>query len=452
MPLPLSARTLFTGLFVCGFLTSTLWGKAPKGSEEWRQFRGPDGQGHAAAKNLPSTWSETQNVIWKAAVPGRGWSSPVFADGVIWLTTAVETLNPKPEKPAAEKKPAKANEPKYIDGTVTLRAVSLDAETGKLLSDTELFTVKNPPEIHSLNSYASPTPTLDGDLLLCHFGELGTAGFDTKARKVLWKLELPAILSVGAGSTPVVYGDLMIVPCDGIDKQYVVALNKVTGAEVWKTNRPKLTGENGDFHKAFATPLLVKAGGRDQLISPTAQWIVSYDPLTGKELWRVHHGEGFSNAPAPVVIGDLVCVCTGFMKPELIAIRMDGAGDITGSHVAWKISKQVPTMPSPVIVGQEIYFINDQGVATCAKATDGTVLWTKRISGNYSSSPMFADGKIYFNSQEGKTTVILPGTEYQEVAINTLEGQLMASPAVIGESLLLRTKTHLYRIGATPAK
>ncbi len=428
-------RLLLTGLLCCGLLTSAVMG------EEWRQFRGPNGQGNLEAKNLPTTWSETENVIWKTPVPGRAWSSPVFADGVIWLTNAVEI--PVDDKNAEGKDKKKS----HVPGAVTFRVVSIDAATGKLLSDTELWTSPKPPEIHSLNSYASPTPVLDGNLLLCHFGELGTAAFDIQTKKVLWKVVLPAALAVGAGSTPVLYGELMLVVSDGMDQQYVVGLNKFTGEQIWKTNRPKMTGTNGDSHKAFASPLLVKAGGRDQLVAPTAQWIASYDPATGKELWRVRHGDGFSNAPAPVVIGDLVCVCTGFFKPEIFAIRLDGEGDITESHVAWKISKQVPTMPSPVIAGDAIYFINDTGVASCAKGSDGTVLWTKRISGNYASSPMYADGKIYFSSQEGKTTVLRHGDKYDEIAVNSLDGQLMASPAIIGESLLLRTNSNLYRIG-----
>lgn len=437
-------RLLLTGLMCCSLLTSAVMG------EEWRQFRGPNSLGNPAAKNLPTTWSETENVLWKTPVPGRAWSSPVFADGVIWLTNAVEAPveTKTDDKPQDGKEKKKSNAP----AAVTLRAVSIDAASGKVLSDTELWTAPNPPEIHSLNSYASPTPILDGDLLLCHFGEIGTAAFNIKTKKVLWKIILPAALAVGAGSTPVLYDDLMLVVSDGMDQQYVVGLNKFTGAEVWKTKRPKMSGTNTDSHKSFASPLLVKTAGRDQLVSPTAQWITSYDPATGKELWRVRHGDGFSNAPAPVVVGDLVCVCTGFFKPEILAIRLDGTGDVTDSHIAWRISKQVPTMPSPVIAGDAIYFINDQGVATCAKTSDGSVVWTKRISGNYASSPMYADGKVYFNSQEGKTTVLRHGPEYEEIAVNSLDGQLMASPAIIGESLLLRTKSHLYRIGTKPAK
>jgi len=416
---------------------------------EWKQFRGPDGQGHANAKNLPATWSETEHVQWKTAIPGRGWSSPVFSGNTIWLTTAVEQplVGEELEKARAAKLASNplAKQMSLV-GSVSLRAVSVDARTGKLLTDVELLTSQDPPAIHSLNSYASPTPILDGNLLLCHFGELGTACLDTYTGKTLWKATLPSAHGVGAGSSPVIYGNLMIVPCDGTDQQYVVALNKLTGERVWKTKRPELTGVVGDFHKAYSSPLIVSANRRDQVVIPGAQWVAAYEPETGREIWRVRHGEGFSNVPAPVMAGDLVCICTGFMQPQLIAIRTDGEGDVTKSHIAWKIPKQVPTMPSPIVVGNEIYYVTDQGVLSCANASNGEVIWSKRISGNYSASPMLADGKLYFSSRDGKTTVIRPGREYDEIAVNTLDGQHMASPAIFDESLLLRTNTHLYRI------
>jgi outer membrane protein assembly factor BamB len=417
---------------------------------EWKQFRGPDGQGHADGKNLPTTWSETDNVQWKTAIPGRAWSSPVFSGNTIWMTTAVEV-------PLTDEELEKARSTKLafnpmakqmsLVGSVSLRAVSVDATTGKVLSDAELLSVKEPPAIHSLNSYASPTPVLDGNLLLCHFGELGTACLDTYSGKVLWKTTLPSAHAVGAGSSPAIYGELLIVACDGTDQQYVVALNKLTGEQAWKTKRPKMTGFLGDYHKAYVSPLIVSANGRDQVVIPGAQWVAAYEPTNGKEIWRVRHGDGFSNAPSPVMAGDLVCICTGFMQAQLWAIRTDGAGDVTKTHVAWKIPKQVPTMPSPIVVGDEIYFVTDQGVLSCASTRDGSVLWSKRIAGNYSASPLSADDCIYFSSREGKTTVIRPGKEYDEIAVNTLDGQHMASPAVIDESLLLRTNTHLYRIG-----
>lgn len=437
-------RQLIAGLIGLACLVS------PLSAAEWGQFRGPDGQGRIDAKNLPVKWSETENVIWKTPIPGRAWSSPVYAGDTIWMTTAVErTLTPEELESAQKKKlflNPMAKEMSLVD-SVELHAVSVDASTGKLLSDTKLFEVKEPPAIHSLNSFASPTPVLDGPFLYCHFGELGTFGLNTESKAIAWKTILKSDHSVGAGSSPIVYGDFLIVPCDGTDQQYVVALNKLTGKEAWKTKRPKMSGFMGDYHKAFSSPLKVKVGNQDQLVIPAAQWFVSYEPQTGKELWRVRHGDGFSNASCPVASENLVVISTGFMKPELLGIRLDGTGDVTKSHVEWRISKQVPTMSSPVIVGNEVYFVNDSGIASCAKASDGTVQWTKRIAGNYSASPLFADGKIYFCSQDGKTTVIAPGSEYHELSVNTLDGQLMASPVVLQESLLLRTQSHLYRIG-----
>lgn len=416
---------------------------------EWKQFRGPDGQGHADAKTLPLKWSESENVQWKTPIPGRGWSSPVFEGNTIWMTTAVEeTLTGEALEKARQVRLVGNPMAKQMSlvGSVSLRAVSVDARTGKVLSDIELMNIKDPPAIHTLNSYASPTPVLDGNLLLTHFGELGTACLDTYTGKVLWKSVLPSAHAVGAGSSPVVSGNLFIVPCDGTDQQYVVGLNKQTGEQVWKTPRPKMTGLLGDFHKAYSTPLLVTSGGRTQVVVPGAQWVTAYNPDDGTELWRVRHGDGFSNVPRPVVANDLVCICTGFMQPQMLAIRMDGTGDVTKSHIAWKIPKSIPTMPSPVVVDDAVYYVTDQGVATCASTKDGEVVWTKRLGGNYSASPLSAAGRIYFSNREGDTTVIRPGKEFEELANNKLDGQHMASPAVLDDSLLLRTNTHLYRI------
>ena len=438
-------RTIACCLFVLAVSSSVSF------AADWKQFRGPDGQGHADAKNLPLKWSETENVLWKTAIPGRGWSSPVFDGDIIWMTTAVEEVLAGDALEKARKEKLGGNpmaKQMSLVGSVSLRAVSVNARTGKLLGDMELLNVKNPPAIHTLNSYASPTPVLDGNLLLAHFGELGTACLDTYTGKILWTAVLPSAHAVGAGSSPVVFGDLFIASCDGTDQQYMVGLNKLTGEQVWKTPRPKMAGLIGDFHKAYSTPLLVNVGGRPQVIAPGAQWVAAYDPVDGRELWRVRYGDGFSNVPRPVVANDLVCVCTGFMQPQMVAIRMDGEGDVTKSHVAWKIPKSIPTMPSPVVVGDEIYYVTDQGVATCANALNGEIIWTKRLGGNYSASPLAAAGRIYFSNREGDTTVIRAGKEIEELAVNKLDGQHMASPAVIDESLLLRTNTHLYRIGS----
>jgi len=414
---------------------------------DWTQFRGPDGSGHVRARPLPLTWSETDNVQWKTALPGRGWSSPVVAGKTIWMTTSETTELTGDALEAARAEQLKGNplakQMSLVD-TVRLSALCVDADSGKLLREIPLFTVSRPPAIHSLNSYASPTPVTDGKRVVCHFGELGTACVEVSSGNVLWKALLPASHAVGAGSSPVLWRDIVIIPCDGTDQQYVVGLSATTGEIVWKTNRPKMTGSQGDFHKAYSSPLLISD---EQVVIPGAQWVVAYHPGTGREVWRVRHGEGFSNVPAPVLSGNQVFICTGYMQPHLVAIRLGGIGDVTDSHVAWRISKSVPTMPSPVIVDDSIYFVTDQGVATCA-TTDGTVIWTRRLGGNYSASPLAADGRIYFSNREGKTTVLRHAREFEELAVNELNGQLMASPAVLGDTLLLRTDSHLYRIGS----
>jgi outer membrane protein assembly factor BamB len=419
-------------------------------ANEWRQFRGPGGQGLVTdAKNLPETWSETENILWKAELPGRGWSSPVFAGSTIWLTTAVEhPLEGEALEKARSKKLFLNPLAKEMDvlGSVVLHAIGINPQTGAVEKDIELFTLTEIEPVHSLNSSASPTPILDGEFLYCHFGEMGTACVNTADGTIVWKTQLPSKHSVGPGSSPVIYNDLLIVPCDGTDQQYVVALNKLTGEQVWKTKRPKMTGILGELHKAFSTPLLVKTDERDQVIVPGAQWVVAYDPRDGYEIWRVRYGDGFSNVPRPVAGHGMVYVCTGYTSPQLWAIALDGHDDVTKTHVKFKIAKQVPTMPSPILVDDQLYFVSDGGVATSADALKGETIWTKRLAGNYSSSPLFADGKLYFSSREGKTTVIRPGRTYEEVAVNSLDGQLMASPAVYEDSLLLRSQSHLYRI------
>ena len=421
---------------------------------EWSQFRGPNGDGHASSKHLPVKWNESENITWKQSIPGRGWSSPVVSDGTIWLTTAVETpMSPEQiEAFRAELKKSGnpiANQMAAV-GSVSLRAVAIDFKTGKILKNIELFHVSRPDGIHSLNSYASPSPILGEGRLFCHFGRYGTACVETKTGKILWQVNLPNNHSVGPGSSPVLFEDLLIVPCDGTEAQYVTALRIGDGTPAWRVNRPKMKGDLGDLHKAFSTPLVITVAGQPQVVIPGAQWDVAYEPRTGKEIWRVNHGEGFSTVPRPVFANGLVYLCTGYMRPELWAIRPDGQGDVTDTHVAWKYKKQVPAMPSPVVVGKEIYFVSDQGVATCVDALTGTEIWQKRVDGNYSASPMHCDGKIYLGNREGQMIILKAGRTFERLEVNSLDGQILATPAVVSDALLLRTNTHLYRVESSP--
>lgn len=444
----LKSRAFGVSAAVTLFLATLVPARA---ADEWPQFRGPDGQGHAPAGRVPLKWSETENLLWKAPLPGRGWSSPVISGGVCWLTTAV-VHHPPSEKAepsdtqAAEKDSAK--EAEVID-SVSLQAIAVELETGKLLHDIELFQHKNPEAIHTLNSYASPTPVLHAGRLYCHFGNMGTACVDTVTGEIAWTTRLPSHHSVGPGSSPALYENLLIVPSDGTDAQFVEALDIASGERVWKTPRPPVKGEEREAHKSFSTPLVIRVGETDQVVIPGPQWIVSYNPLTGEPLWQVHHGDGFSIGVRPIAAPGLVIFSTGYMTPELVAIRTDGTGDVTDTHVAWRIGKQVPTMSSPILVGDAVFMVTEQGVVTCADVQTGKVRFQKRIPGSYSSSPLVADGKLLFSSREGDVTVVPAGPDWKELAKNHVDGQLMASPAVWRDSLILRTGSALYRIGET---
>jgi len=252
---------------------------------------------------------------------------------------------------------------------------------------------------------------------------------------------------VGPGSSAVLWQNLLVLVRDGRDAQFVTALDKETGRTVWKTDRPPIAASSGNLKKSFVTPLLVRAGGRSQLISPGAHWVVSYEPGTGKEFWRVRHGEGFSIGSCPVFGHGLVCFSTGCMKPQLWAVRVDGEGDVTGTHVAWKTPRQVPVMSSPVLAGDELYWVSDDGLASCADARSGQVHWQERLGGSHLASPLCAEGRLYFFNRDGKTTVLKAGKTFEVLAENPLEGPLVATPAVVDRAIFLRTDTSLYRIG-----
>ncbi len=418
---------------------------------DWPQFRGPRGDGTSDAQNLPTNWGGFGTIAWQAEIPGRGWSSPIVLADRIWVTHAEPTALPDKER---EQKLAAGVYRDFAEqfqahASVTLYAAEFDAQTGQLLRNLELLTVGNPPPIHATNTYATPTPVADGQRLYCHFGPLGTVAVDLATGKVVWNQRFVFDDITGPGSSPILWRDKLILPCDGVDQQFVVALEAASGQVAWKTPRPKIAAAEGKHRRAFSTPLWFAHAGREQVVVPAAQWVCSYDPETGRELWRVNCGQGqHATIPRPVFRDGLVYVCTGYMQPQLWAIRVDGAGDVTDSHVAWKYDKQVPEISSPVIVEGEIYFVSALGVATCLDIKAGAVHWQHRLGGNFGASPLAADGKLYFSSQEGVTTVLRPGREYQELAKNQLFGQTLASPAICGESLLIRADRTLYCIRA----
>lgn len=392
-------------------------------AEDWPQFRGPGGQGHSAEHGLPLEWSESRNVVWKTAVPGLGWSSPVVAGGRVWLTTATE------------------------DGrSMSLRAVAFDTETGREVVNVEVFRVRPDPYLNPKNSYASPTPIVESDgeggRVYVHFGWNGTAALTTEG-EIVWKTRLPYESQHGSGGSPALYGDLLIISCDGGDTAYVVALDKLTGRTRWRTYRRR------PFDQAYSTPLAIRVGDRDEIVSIGAYRTAAYDPESGKEIWRVSYPQedGFSNVPRPVYGHGLIFITTGFQVPMLLAVRPDGEGDLTKDGIAWTLQRGVPYTPSPLLVGDELYLVSDIGIATALDAETGGIRWQQRLGGNFSASPVYADGRIYFQNENGVTTVIAPGKEFRKLATNTIEGYTFASMAVSNGAIYLRSDTNLYRIG-----
>jgi outer membrane protein assembly factor BamB len=396
-------------------------------AEDWPQFRGPTGQGISNATKLPAEWGPEKNIVWKSRVPGQGWSSPVVVAGKIALTSA-ELVGEEDEQ------------------HLSLRALLIDARTGEIAWNVEVFSdsADNARGVHFKNNHASPTPVLR-DKLYVHFGPLGTACLNLSG-EILWKQQELKYNSVhGPGGSPVLAGELLLLGCDGLTDPFVVALKTASGKVAWKYSRPPTF-----FKKiAFSTPLVITAANRRQAIIPGADWVSALDPETGKQLWRVRY-DGYSVVPCPVFGQRLVFVSSGYDSPEILAIRPDGTGDVTKTHIAWRTKKGAPTTPSPLIVGEELYLVTDDGVASCYAAETGEPHWQKRLSGAFSASPVYADGKLYFQSEAGRTFVLKPGRVYDLLAENDLGEPTQASYAIADGAIFLRTDQHLYRIEERP--
>jgi outer membrane protein assembly factor BamB len=403
-------------------------------AEQWPDFRGPGGLGISRGKGIPLEWSETKNVRWKIPVHGQAWSSPVAWGGQVWLTTATP------------------------DGR-EMSALCVDRATGKVLLDRVLFTnptVEERGPGHESNSYASPSPVIEAGRVYFHFGKYGTACLDTATFKTLWqRRDLLCTHSAGPGSSPVLFRNLLLLTYDGIDHQFLAALDTKTGKTVWK--RPRSVdwavldppGKTPDLQqrKAFSTPLVTTWAGKPVLVSSGAKATCGYDPSTGEELWKVTY-KGFSNASRPVAGGGLAYVNSGYPRADLLAVRLGGTGDVTTTHVAWQTSKNVPLNPSPLLLDGLLYLVTGGGIATCLDAVTGAEVWKDRLDGPISASPVLIEGRIFVFTESGKAFVLEPGRQFKKVAESQLEDGLMGSPAVIGRSLILRTKSHLYCIEA----
>jgi outer membrane protein assembly factor BamB len=422
-------------IFVLFALAMICW--AMPGRADWPDFRGPWRDGRAVPEGqtniigLPLHWSDSENVKWKTPIQFRGWSSPVIFGSQIWLTTAT------------------------LDGH-DFFAICVDKDSGKILFEQKIFHCDSPEPLgNNLNCYASPSPVIEAGRVYVSFGSYGTACLDTAAFNILWtRTDLPCRHYRGPGSSPILTGNLLVLTMDGVDVQYVVALDKRTGKTLWKTDRSvdykDLDKEGkpmagGDFRKAFSTPIIIGTGAGHQMLSTSSKAIYSYDPETGRELWKVLHG-GYTPASRPLYENGVAYITTGNGKPEMMAIRVDGQGDVTDTKVLWRFNHGPPVQPSAVINDGLLFMINDNGIASCVETATGAEVWRERVGGEFSSSALYADGRVYCFSRAGVATVLKAGRAFEILAVNNLGAGFMASPAVDGRALYLRDKTALYRI------
>jgi outer membrane protein assembly factor BamB len=414
--------------------------------ENWPEFRGPNGDGKSDAKGVPLTWSETEHVKWKAPVHDKGWSSPVIWGNQVWLTTATE------------------------EGK-EMFALCFDKTTGKVIHNLKLFTLEAPIDIRKYNSYASPTPVIEEGRIYITFGSAGTACVDTKTGKKIWeRTDIKCNHFRGAGSSPILFGNLLILNYDGSDFQFVMAFDKQTGKTAWWTRRSvdykdvlpdgKIHAD-GDYRKAFGTAKIAMLEGQPVLLSSGAKAHYAYDPLTGKELWRLEEAGQHSAATRPLAVDGTLYFTTGFAKGQLVAIKppqksawgncVADLNDATTPdpkrpQVLWSVKKAVANKPSLIFHDGLIFMLTDGGVASCMDAKTGDIIWTERVGGDYSASPVFADGRIYVINVEGKAVVFEAGRQYKVLAENKLPEGSMGSPAISGKALYIRTKSALYRI------
>jgi outer membrane protein assembly factor BamB len=412
-------RWIFCCFVAVGLAASAPGQSKALGQSNWPEFRGPTGDGQAPNADLPVAIDESV-VQWETPIHGKGWSSPVVWGNQIWMTTATD------------------------DGT-KMYAVCVDRLTGKIIHDLLLLENPDPAFCHPMNSYASPTPVVEEGRVYVHFGRYLTACLDTQSGEVLWKRsDFECDHHRGPASSPILFDGKLFIAYDGFDLQYVVALDKKTGQTVWKQTRDIDYGtDNGDRMKAYSTGHVIDVAGQKQLIYPSAVATIAYDPSTGQPLWTVYH-DGMNASARPVYGEGLVFITNGM--GSMVAVKPTGTGDVTGTHIAWSDQKGVAKKASQLLVDGLFYMISDDGIVTCREPATGEMLWQKRARGEYAASPIHAGGRIYLFSMDGDITTLQPGREFNRLAETTLGDGFMASPAIVGDQMILRSKSKLYSI------
>jgi len=385
---------------------------------DWPQFRGPHSDGHASGPASPTEWSSTKNVVWKTPIPGLGWSSPVVSDGTVFLTTAVPR-----------------------DGGLSLRVMALDATNGKVVWDREVKSVEKAPDIHAKNSHASPTPVVHGGSVFVHFGTLGMSRLAVNDGTLQWtsnELVYPPLH--GSGGSPVLHDGKLVVVCDGSTKPFVAAIDADTGKVAWKTPR----SVEARISHSFVTATIAMVNGKAQVMAPGPDHFAAYDLDSGAELWRVL-APGWSVVPQPTLGHGLVFYNHDYDHPELLAVKLGGSGDVTDSHIVWRIKRGAPSTPSPLLIGDELYFVSDLGIASCVNAKTGEHHWMERLDGNYSASPIYVNNRVLFLNETGLATWVQPSHTFTVLGQNELPGRTLATPAFSSGAMYLRTDETLYK-------
>ena len=396
------------------FISSSVYG-----DEHWPQFRGPSGDGKAIEAKLPSEVTE-KDVAWKVEIEGKGWSSPVVWGNQVWLTSATE------------------------DGT-EMSVICVDQDSGDILFNRVLVENDQPAFCHPMNSYASPTPVIEEGRVYVHFGSYLTACLDTKTFETIWeRRDLECDHHRGPASSPILFDGKLFVAYDGFDVQYVVAFDKVTGRTVWRRDRDIEYGtDNGDLKKAYGTASVIHVDKQPLVIYPSAIATIAYDPATGATVWKVYHG-GMNASARPIYQDGLVFIINGM--GAMVAVRPDGKGDVSATHIGWSAERAIAKKSSPLVIEGLLYMNSDDGIVTCRSAKTGDLVWQERIGGKYAASPIYADGRIYCFGMAGEVVVFRPGKEFDLVSKTKIGDGFMASPAVVNNSLILRSRTSLFCI------
>ena len=399
------------------------------GGLNWPDFRGPLVNGVSGVSDVPVQWSEFENIQWKTSIHDEGHSSPVVWGDQVWVTTASK------------------------DGH-KLYAVCVNKDSGQVVYDILLFEVEKPDRINGKNTFAACSPVIEPGRVYLHFGTYGTACVDTSNGKVIWsRTDLNCKHIQGPGASPIIYKDMLICHMDGYDVRYIAALDKFTGKTIWKTFRSNDIKTLGKlYQKAHNSPLIVNTENGVQLISSNSMACMSYDPLTGNELWKVTH-EVDGTIMRPVYADGVVYISAGYRPDKGVwAVLTDGRGDVTETKVVWKCKKG-PFVSSPTLKDELLYFVTDRGVVSSVELKTGKRIWQKELqSGTYWSSVVLAADRLYFSNDKGYTTVLSVGREAEVLEVNKLDNGIYASPAVVESGLIVRTTRDLYCISKSDSK